>query len=123
VARPRVFTVPAILEGVSPLKDGGMSLRFHTNEINEAKQKTKLMNFYNTFGWLAFSDHSINALPTESPVREAGVKTHSQRLRASLFVLWKERYSEMPFDNWYDQQMERIINQVQRSIDGGNGKV
>jgi hypothetical protein len=116
MARPRVFTIPAILEGVSPLKDGGLSLRFHTNEVNDSKQKVKVMNFYGAFGWLAFSDNTITSLPTESPNREAGAKTHSQRLRASLFVLWKTRYSDVPFDAWYDQQMEKIIAAVQSKI-------
>lgn len=116
MARPRVFQVPAILEGVSPLKDGGMSLRFHTNEV-DAKDKTKLMNFYQTFGWLQFSDHSISQLPDKPVEREPGSKTPSQRLRASLFVLWKSRYADMPFDVWYEQQMEKIIVRIQRSID------
>lgn len=118
MARPRVFQIPAILDGVSPLKDGGLSLRFHTNEIADTRQKTKVMNFFNSFGWLQFSDHSISTIPTEKlETREVGSKTPSQRLRASLFVLWKAKYSDMPFDVWYEQQMEKIINKVQSNID------
>lgn len=117
MGRPKVFQIPAILEGVSPLKDGGLSLRFHTNEIADTRQKTKVLNFYQAFGWLQFSDQSINTVPDKPISREAGAKTESQRLRASLFVLWKKRYSDIPFDVYYSQQLEKIINTVQRSID------
>ena len=103
---------------MSPLKDGGLSLRFHTNEIADTRQKTKVMNFFNSFGWLQFSDQSINHVPDKAAYREAGAKSPSQRLRNSLFVLWKNRYSDMPFDPWYEQQMEKIIARVQGSIDG-----
>ena len=82
--RPRIFQVGAILEGVSPLKDGGMSLRFHTQEVS-TYNKTKLLNFYQVFGWLQFSDHEINILPGNAPVRETGARTPSQRLPWALF--------------------------------------
>jgi hypothetical protein len=114
--RPRVFQIPAILEGVSPLKDGGLSLRFHTNEVKEAKDKTKVMNFFNTFGWLQFSDNSIHVVPAESAHRESGVKTPSQRLRGVLFVLWQQKYADEPFDVWYEKQMERIINRIKEEL-------
>lgn len=116
--RPKIFQIEAILEGVSPLKDGGLSLRFHTNEINKTTEKTKVLNFFGAFGWLQFSDQTIHSVPDKAPVREVGAKTPSSRLRASLFVLWKARYSDVDFDNWYNQQMEKIISKVQGSIDG-----
>lgn len=116
--KPKVFQIPAILEGVSPLKDGGLSLRFHTNEVKESSDKTEVINFFNTFGWLQFSDQSINHIPRDAAYREAGAKSPSQRLRNSLFVLWKNRYSDMPFDPWYEAQMDKIIARVQGSIDG-----
>lgn len=117
MARPKVFQIPAILDGISPLKDGGLSLRFHTNEVKNSRDKTKVMEFFSTFGWLQFSDQSIHSVPDQVAYREAGAKTPSQRLRNSLFVLWKNRYSDTPFDPWYEQQMEKIIARVQGSID------
>lgn len=118
MARPKVFQVEATVDGVAPLKDGGMSVRFHTNEIKNARQKTKLIDFYGAFGWLQFSNQSIHTVPDQPAYREAGAKTPSQRLRNSLFVVWKNRYSDQPFDPWYEQQMEKIIARVQGSIDG-----
>lgn len=112
---PKIFQVPAILDGVSPLKDGGMSLRFHTQEIDNA-EKTKLMNFYQAFGWMQFSDSAINQVPSKIPTREAGAKTPSQRLRNTLLVLHRQRYPDMPSEVFYEQQMERIINKVKEQL-------
>lgn len=107
--------VPAVLDGVSPLKDGGMSLRFHTQEL-KPEEKLILMNKYQGFGWLAFADYPEVELPQESPTREAGQKTPSQRLRASLYKVWENRYADIPFNVWYEQQMEKIINTVKGRI-------
>lgn len=112
----RIFQIPGILEGVSPLKDGGMSLRFHTNEIKDPKEKAALMDFYQNFGWIQFSDQSIHAVPKEAPVREAGDKTPSQRLRSVLYVLWQERYGDMTFDEYYRQQIEKIIDRIKQEL-------
>lgn len=115
MAKPKVFQVPAILDGISPRKDGGMGLRFVTNEI-DAKDKVKLMDFYATFGWLQFSDNQLNSVPDEAAYREPGGKSPAQRLRNTLFVLWREKYADSAFDPWYEQQMERIINKIKEQL-------
>lgn len=111
----KVFQVPAVLDGVTPRKDGGVSLRFVTQEVSK-QQKVALMEFYQAFGWIQFSDQAIHSVPKEAPTREAGVKTPSQRLRATLFVLWQERYSDEPFDPWYEKQVEKIINRIKQEL-------
>lgn len=111
----KLFQVPAILDGVTPRKDGGVSLRFVTNEVTK-EQKVNLMEFYQSFGWLQFSDQAIHTIPRESPTREAGVKTPSQRLRSTLFVLWQDKYSDQPFDPWYEQQMNKIIERIKQEL-------
>lgn len=91
-------------------------MRFHTNEVSDIRQKTKVMGFYNTFGWLQFSDQSLHHVPRESANRETGTKTSSQRLRSVMFVLWQSKYGDMPFDPWYEQQMEKIINRIKGEL-------
>lgn len=108
--------VPAVLDGVSTLKDGSLSVRFHTQEISP-EQKVVFMNHVQGFGWLLFSVHEISDLPKESPHREAGDKTPSQRLRGSLFVLWQKKYSDIPFDTWYIQQMNKITDRIKKELD------
>lgn len=110
-----IFQIPAELKGVSTLSDGGISLRFHTMEI-KPEQKAALMEFAGKYGWMQFSDSEIHEVPRETPNREVGTKTPSQRLRASLFVLWQDRYSDVPFDNWYSEQMDKIINKIKERL-------
>lgn len=45
--------MPAVLEGVSTLKDGGVSLRFHTQELT-AEEKANMFSWADRFGWLLF---------------------------------------------------------------------
>lgn len=114
--KPKVFQVQAILEGISPLKDGGMSLRFHTQEVLDVGTKTTMMNFYQDFGWLQFSSQELHEIPSQIPTREAGAKTPSQRLRGALLVLHRQRYPDMPSEVFYEQQMERIISKVKEQL-------
>jgi hypothetical protein len=73
-------------------------------------------------------DHEGEMLDVE---KEMEGKTPSQRLRAALFVLYKETENRIKskdpaclmdtFDSFYSQQMEKIIEWVKRKIDGEKG--
>lgn len=105
------FQIEAILDGVTPLKDGGVSLRFHTNEISKA-DKVMLMDYYQSFGWLMFAANEFQ----ESDVPKAGAKpdigqSPSQRLRNRMYVYFKNNQAKSgsnDFQRWYDQELERI---------------
>ncbi len=110
------FQVPAILEGVTPLKDGGVSLRFHTNEVTKA-DKVMLMEYYQTFGWLLFqaNEHQESEIPKELAKRDTG-QSPSQRLRAVLFVMYKQMDVSSDFEVWYSQQIEKFIDRVKENL-------
>lgn len=109
------FKVAAVLNGVAPLKDGGMSVRFHTQEIPTA-EKTVLMEYFQQFGWLLFAPEGTELnVPKEQPKED---KTPSQRLRSTLHILWEQRGSEGDFEAWYRQKMEAIIEQVKEKLNG-----
>lgn len=111
-----IFQIQAALDGVTPLKDGGVSLRFHTQEASK-DDKVTLMEFYQSFGHLLFSANQIqeDQVPKTNAQRTDG-KSPSMRLRAVLFVAWKENGNSGDFEAWYSQQMERIIDQVKARI-------
>lgn len=112
-----IFTVPAVLDGFRPLKDGGASMTFHTQELSK-QHKVEIMEYYDTFGHLLFSKNEINMsdVPKGNALSDQG-KSPAQRLRNSLFVLWKQQDKGGDFDAWYKQQMELIINQVKERLD------
>lgn len=108
----RIFSVPAILDGFRPLKDGGASVTFHTQELSK-EHKIEIMEYYDSFGYLLFSKNEIDIddVPKGNAIADQG-KSPAQRLRNSLFVLWKQQKKDGDFDIWYKQQMELIIEQV-----------
>lgn len=111
------FTTPAIIEGISPLKDGGMSVRLHTNEMNDA-EKSEVIKFYQKFGWMVFSEQESSLeVPDETIRRDTGGKTPSQRLRAVLHVFYQQSGRiDVTFEQFYALQMEKFINKVKSSL-------
>ena len=114
--KQNAFQTPAILEGCSPLKDGGMSLRFHTQEIT-AQEKLKLLNFYQSFGYLLFKENSF--IDADIPKEDASDETKkpSQRLRAVIYIFWKQHGMEGEFDQFYNKKMEYIISQFKERLE------
>ena len=110
------FSVPATLEGISPLKEGGLSIRFHTQEVSKAEMVTA-MEFYQSFGYLLFAPNDLSEedIPKEklSPDEE---KSPSKRLRSILFILWKQQGGEGDFEAFYRKKMEAIIEQLKSRL-------
>jgi hypothetical protein len=110
------FQIPAILDGVTPLKDGGVSLRYHTNEVTK-EDKVMLMEFYQTFGWLLFSPNKMQTtdIPKAQATEMSGMSP-SKRLHSVLFVLWKQNGEKGDFDAFYKVKMEQIIDKVKENL-------
>lgn len=110
------FQIEAVLDGMRPLKDGSMSLTFHTNEVSK-DQKVVLMDFYNSFGWLLFAANAFqeNEAPKDSAKRDVG-KSPSERLRSVIFVRWKQLGGHGDFEAYYRQRMEQHIDHEKQDL-------
>lgn len=112
------FTVEAILTKCNSMSDGGLSLGFHTKEL-DASEKISVMEFHNNAGWLLFQPNEIDLkdLPTQDA--ELETKSPSQRLRAVMFVWWKQSAdsSGTDFEDFYRKKMESIIDQIKGKLD------
>lgn len=107
---------PAILEGISTLKDGGLSMRFHTNELND-EDSVITMGFRGKFGWLLFSEQEDIEAPTDLIRRDTGGKTPSQRLRAVLYIKYQQSGRiDITFEHYYAQEMEKFINHIKDQL-------
>lgn len=111
-----VFQAPAILSRIAYLKDGGLSLGFVTNELSD-EEKLTAGKFYSKFGYVLFKENQFKE--TEVPVSDATdeSKSPAQRLRATLFVLWKQRGSKGDFEAFYRDNMEKAITRVKNLLD------
>lgn len=115
----KTFKVGATLEGVSTLKDGGLSVRFHTQELSD-EDKTTAFGFQQGFGWLLFQeqDYKSDELELDQIRKDTGGKSPSQRMRNVLYLLYKQSGQVIPFEVYYGQQMERIIDQLKDRLEG-----
>lgn len=110
------FETPAQLMGIRSMVDGGMGVTFHTNELT-AEEKAAIMGFHMKAGWLLFSPNPIAETDIPKIQAEKGAKTPSQRLRAVLFILWKQSGSLDDFERFYQQYMESFTNQIKMKLD------
>lgn len=115
----KILTTPATLEGVALRKDGSVTLRFSTQEINDVDIVT-VKQFYGHFGNLIFSESALQPqdIPQKDPEFEG--KTPSQRLRAVIFVLHSqlkiEGKTQLKFDDFYAGQLENLIEQYKAKL-------
>lgn len=115
----KTFQIPAILEGITALKDGGLSIRFHTNEASD-DDKLATMKFFQCFGWLLFSEEEQDAdtLILEQVRKETGGKTPAQRLRATIFVAYQQSgHNDLTFEQFYARRMEQHINFEKQNLE------
>ena len=114
--KPKVFQVPAILAGVTTLSDGGVTIRFKTQEL-KPENALAMMNFVNQYGWLQFSNTELQEVPAEKLSKVADGQSRSAKLRAVLYVYYKQSNREdITFDEFYIRQMEKIINRIKEEL-------
>ena len=115
----QTFQVPAYLTGAAFKADGGMSLRFSTQELS-VEDKVKAGEFVNKCGWILFSANEFNdaEVPTENAPVD-GWKSPSERLRNVLYVLFKKENPNAggdEFNAYYQKRLEKIIEQIKEKI-------
>lgn len=101
-------------------KDGSIKLSFDSRELSPEEYMI-VMGFRNTEGWLAFqpNEDGIPDLPEERA--EVDEKTPSERLRAVLFLWWKQEGDRGRnvglFETFRKEKMEQIISGIKKKLD------
>jgi len=112
--------ISTILNRVATKSDGSLALSFSTPELT-ASEATVL---------LLLCRRNLNMLLTpmgealEAPVEvkgELSTKTHSQRFRSVLYVLFRhleslDKVNGKSFDLWYADRMEALIEDVKSQL-------
>lgn len=112
------FQAPAILTSVSYSKDGGVRLGFTTNELTD-EDKVIIAKFYQKFGFVLFKSNEFTLEDVPKEQAEDKNKTPSKRLRAVLFLLWKQTGEKGDFEAYYRTQIEKMIDVVKGKLDVG----
>lgn len=114
----KTFQVPAVLVRVYPMKDGGISLGFYTQELMK-EEKVELMEYFQQFGYLLFRPNEFkdSDVPTEDAHTDE-TRTPSQRLRSVIYVLSQQKGIEKQnFNQYYRKTIEKLIEQYKDKLE------
>ena len=111
-----MIKIPSYLTGFSSKNDGSAGIRFATQELSD-QDFLEIKRHLNAFGWLLFQENpiSLDDLPKEQA--EDKNKTPSKRLRATLFILWKQEGEKGDFETYYRTKMEKLIEHIKSKLD------
>lgn len=111
--------LPAILTGFATKVDGGASVRFNTNELQDT-DVLELKRNQGVFGWLLFSPNKFTTDDLPKEQAEDKDKTPSKRLRNTLYVLFQQetgKATNADFEQYYRAKMEKFIEHVKSKLD------
>ena len=117
-----MITIPGIISGFQTLRDGTLKLTLSTNELNP-EQSLAIFSLINKFVYAGFKEEpfkneEMRLLDSmESDFEDKG-KTQSQRIRAVLYILFKqnnEGYKE--FREYYLHKTNKVIEHYKGMIE------
>lgn len=99
-----------MVSGMNPRGDRSWKLTFETRELTGDEVKV-LADHYQGEGWLVFKPNSDGLEIGEVPKgnAEAGTKSQSSRLRAVIYLDWKQHGSKGDFEAFYRTYYEKLI--------------
>jgi hypothetical protein len=119
-----MLMIPCSIENVSTRKDKTLKVVIETQEISPDKIAQLMTMWVNGYGIMCFKGEQFSHDEQEliSSIKlsaeELGAKTPSERLRNTLYVLFKENQKGFQtFDSFYLNHMEEIIKMIKRRLD------
>lgn len=117
-----MIKLPALLDTIRDLKDRSGKLSFVTRELSN-DEFNELRDMRGLEGWILFATREIKGedIPEDDPELEG--KTPSQRLRNTIFVLFrqlqdkKKLREDKSFNDFYNMMMEKAIQKVKNKLD------
>lgn len=112
------ITTRAIITSLSAKVDGSLGLRMTTPELTN-EEKTEFFNLQNKNILVSIALEDEKPEDSITVNADMGGKTPSQRLRAVMYVYWKQNKQESikTFQEFYDRAYEKLIDQYKEMID------
>ena len=112
-----IITVPGTWDRANRKKDKSVSLAFTTNlEISNEDFATMDLHVGES-GWVSFSPNEISLEDIPKGDAQDQSKSKATRLRNVLYVRWETLTDKVtPFDQYYDTQMERLIERLKQDL-------
>lgn len=105
--------LPGYFTGYSSAADNSCRIRIATQEVTP-EDVAEFQRLNGAFGWFIFSENKGEEIPEEDAIEEG--KTASERLRAVLYLYWKQQKITTNFETWRLQQMEKQIDKVKSQL-------
>ncbi len=97
-----------IITSIRAKKDGSLGLSISTPELH-TNEKVAFMELQGIILKMFLVPLDYTKLANLVIDKEAGEKSPSQRLRAAMYVYWKEMGFDGDFNIWYKKQVDKII--------------
>ena len=112
----------ATLEGLSTRMDDTIKVVIGTQEVT-AEQGLALLKLRGKFCKVMLSDTAIEQKEIDAvdslPIKdESNNKSNSQRLRNVLHVYWEQMPNDVTFYDFYNSEMNRIIDHYKGKLNG-----
>ena len=108
---------PAQLQTLTTKVDGSIKVVLETQELN-GQDMADLFAYRNLLGYVTFTPNAETVIEVPKEVVGDMGKSPAQRLRSVLFLLWQQSDKKFDtFQQFYDVNMERIINQLKDRLD------
>ena len=116
MARPVKLQV--IISKIATKVDGSITVAMETREL-PGEDAATLFTLRNKEAWAILAPNELDesSIPKEKAESGTGAKTPTSRLRAVLFVYWKQKGSQGDFEGFYKTQVERIIDSIKEKLD------
>jgi len=115
------IVLAAVVEKISTKVDGTITIGISTQELDPT-QAGQVFGLRGQFCKVLLSDSNITHLEEElidQEVMASGKKnkTPSQRLRNALFVLFEQKGTDIEFEQFYTNEMEKIISHYKSKLE------
>jgi hypothetical protein len=108
---------PSQLTKLETRVDGSIKVVIETQELN-GRDMAELFAYRGQLGYTTFTPNPEKSISVPETIVEDNGKSPSQRLKNVLYVMWEQSGKKVDtFSQYYDMQMERIINQIKDKLD------
>jgi len=114
-AKHKALRFEALMTGFSSRVDRSLGFRGVTPELSTEEQ-VALMQLQNVLCEILMFPKDEKDVDVLEVKKEVIHKSPSQRLRSVIFLLWKQTGEELPFEVFYAQTMERIIDHLKAKL-------
>lgn len=112
----KAVTCPVILSSAATRSDGSLSLKFSTPEL-EASEKTAFFELLNLNLKLLLQPADGVPVELKEVKGQFDRKTPSARLRAVLFVFWKQADGTGDFEDFYRKRIDDMIEMFKKKLE------